>query len=520
MRAGDATTGRDVKLFSGGGTIDVNASRTVTLTGIISGEALLDGEGTYVNEGRLIKAGAGTLVLGGTDANTATGITEIQAGILRLEKTAGVNAIAGNVTVGNGGGALDILLLGASNQIADTSIITLVGSGSTAGIFRLAGQSETVGGLVSINGGGIIENESGAANTSTVAVNVDTGATLTFTGVMRNGDGVGTDGTLAFTKAGAGTQVLTGTSTYTGATTISGGSLQIGAGGTTGSISGSSAVSFSNGANLAINRSDAVTFANAMTGSGSFTQAGTGTTTLSSNTSTYTGTTEVNAGTLVVTNTSGSATGASTVWVNGATLAGTGIISGNTTVREGGQLTPGVAGVANGIGTLSFGGDLTLKRGTVSSAPLLTLQLGTASDSVFNDAAGISANSGNLAAYFATQLATYEAESGVHDRLNIGGTLHLEAGAIISVDNSLGYAPKFGDVFDLIDWNTLNTSAATSDRDWTTGLDLILPTLNGGLSYDLSLFNTSGIVVVVPEPGRMSLLLLAMGGLMMRRRRV
>lgn len=516
----DTTTARDVKILSGGGAIDVTASRTLTLTGILSGEALVAGEGIYVNEAKFTKAGTGTLTLAGSSANTLTGITEITAGILRLNKSTGVTAIAGNINLGNNAGGLDILQLDASEQIADTSILTLNGSGATAGIFRLAGQSETIGGLSSASSGmGIVENESGAANTATVAVNVATGATLTFTGVLRNGDGTGTDGTLAFTKSGSGTQILGGTNTYTGATTISGGSLQLGSGGTAGSISSTSGIALSNGANLTVNRSDALTLSQAVTGSGSFTQAGTGTTTLSSNASTYSGTTEVNAGTLVVTNTTGSSTGASTVWVNGATLAGTGIISGATTVREGGLLTPGTPGVANGIGKLTFGDDLTLKRSTLSSAPVLTMQLGTASDTVFNDASGISANLSNLATYFNSQLTTYESESGIHDRLTIGGTLHLEAGAVINVDNSLGYIPKFGDVFDLFDWSTLDVNASTSDRAWSANLDLLLPTLNAGLVYDLSLFSTNGLVVVVPEPGRASLLLLAAGGFMLRRRR-
>lgn len=516
----DVTTARDVLLMSGGGIIDVaNAARTVTLNGVISSEALLTGEGISLNSSVLTKEGAGTLTLGGTAANTSIGVTLINAGTLRLNKTAGVDAIAGNITLGNNSGGLDVLLLGASNQIKDTSVLTINGTTTNAGVFRLNGQSDTIGGLVSgAAGTGIVENESGAANTGTLDVSAASNTTYTFSGILRNGDGSGTDGTLAFTKSGDGTQILTGTNTYTGDTTVSDGTLQLGNGNTTGSISGISRVVLNGGA-LSVNRSNAYAMTNPMTGNGTFIQAGSGTTTLSSNISDYTGITEVRAGTLVVNNTSGSATGTSTVFVNGGTLAGNGIIAGATTVRESGRLTPGDASVNNGIGKLTFGNDLTLKRTASATIPLLTLQVGTINDAIFNDAAGISANMGNLAAYFTSQLATYENESGIHDRLTIGGTLHLEAGALIAVDNSLGRSFQFGDVLDLFDWANLDVNAANGDRSWSTDLDLLLPTLGSGLSYDYSLFAGSGIIVVVPEPGRMTLLMIAILGLLMRRRR-
>lgn len=516
----DATTARNILLLSGGGIIEVaSASRTLTLSGVISSETLLTGEGTYVGTSVLTKEGAGILELAGSSANTSTGTTVINAGILRLNKTAGVDAIAGNITLGNNASGLDILLLAASHQIKDTSIVTINGTAGNAGIFRLAGQSETIGGLSSTaTGTGMVENESGAANTGTLAVDTASGASYTFSGILRNGDGSGTDGTLAFTKKGAGTQILTGSSTYTGDTTVEAGVLQLGAGGTSGSIASASRVVLAGG-QLEISRSNDYAFGNEITGNGALVHSGTGTTTLSNGSSTYTGTTEINAGVVLATNSSGSATGASAVYVNGGVLGGTGIIGGATVVRENGRLAPGDPSVAGGIGALTFGGDLTLKRQASSTLPVLTLQLGTINDLVFNDAAGISANMGNLAAYFSSQLSTYEAETGTHDRLTVNGTLNLEAGAIIAVDNSLGYTPKFGDVFDLMDWNVLNTAAAAGDRNWIAGLDLQLPALNGGLFYDTSLFASSGIIVVTPEPGRVLLLAFAAALLVARRRR-
>lgn len=212
----DYTSAPTIALLGGGGT----GATTGTVT-------------TAVNtSGGLTKIGAGTFTLSGTTANTYTGVTSVQAGQLDLSKTAGLNAIAGDVTLGTGT-APAVLRLVNSDQMADTSVITFNGTGTNAGILRLNNRSEIVGGLASSGGAGFVENESGSASTSTLTVTVASG-TQSFSGVLRDGDGAGTDGTLAFTKSGAGTQVLSGVSTYTGATSITAGTLQISAGGATG----------------------------------------------------------------------------------------------------------------------------------------------------------------------------------------------------------------------------------------------------------------------------------------------
>jgi len=201
---------------------------------------------TAVNtSGGLTKSGAGTLTLSGATANTFTGISHVTAGQLALSKTAGVDAIAGPLTIGDGSASAVVRLIN-SDQIADNSVITFNGSGANAGILQLNNRNETLRGLSSTGGAGIVENESGSAATSTLTVNVASG-TQTFSGSLRNGDGIGTDGTLALTKTGAGTQVLSGANTYSGATTVSEGLLQISTGGTT----GTGAVMVQNGGTIA-----------------------------------------------------------------------------------------------------------------------------------------------------------------------------------------------------------------------------------------------------------------------------
>ncbi|CAK0749490.1 hypothetical protein WCLP8_2020001 [uncultured Gammaproteobacteria bacterium] len=97
-----------------------------------------------------------------------------------------------------------------------------------------------------------------------------------------------------------------------------------------------------------------------MSGAGAFTKEGTGTTTMSGDSSTYTGTTSVTAGTLSVTGTLGN--GTNTTAVNtGGTLSGTGTVYGRVTVAAGGTVhpgnSPGILTWANAPGS-SIAGDL------------------------------------------------------------------------------------------------------------------------------------------------------------------
>jgi len=201
----------------------------------------------------LVKAGPGTLVLSGTTANTYSGTTYVNEGEVQLNKTAGVNAIAGNVTVGDGAGT-DTLQLLASNQIADTSVVTVARSG----VFDLNGNNETIGGLTMEGGTGAgLGTVTTGAGTLTlagdVALNANAqslvsatitgnlslgGATRTFTIADNNqvtrdmdisaviSDGASSSG---LTKAGAGQLTLSGTNanTYSGMTTVNAGTLEL-----------------------------------------------------------------------------------------------------------------------------------------------------------------------------------------------------------------------------------------------------------------------------------------------------
>ena len=79
-------------------------------------------------------------------------------------------------------------------------------------------------------------------------------------------------------------------------------------------------------------------------------------------------------------------------------------------------------------------------------------------------------------------------------------------------------------MFNLFDWVLAMSGnfdvPAGATAGGTVG-DIDLPTLSGGLTWDVSALTSQGIIIVggVPEPGRMALLFFGLLGLCLRRRR-
>jgi autotransporter-associated beta strand protein len=105
-------TGSGGSVSLGANTLTTSANTTSTFSGTLGGTG-----------GGLTKSGSGTLELAGPSANTHTGTTTVSGGTLQLNKTAGVNAIAGAVSVGS----TATLLISESNQVADGAAVTLSG---------------------------------------------------------------------------------------------------------------------------------------------------------------------------------------------------------------------------------------------------------------------------------------------------------------------------------------------------------------------------------------------------------
>ena len=254
--------------------------------------------GIIAGAGPLVKDGTGTLVLSG--ANTYGLGTEIKHGKLQITNDNNLGAAGTPVTIGPSG-ELDI-----------------VGDLTTPRPFILDPNFEGL--FVAFN------------KTATLSGNIS--------------------GSNDFTKLGAGTLVLTGANSYTVKTTITDGTLQVTAGIIPSPAPLPTAV-VNNGA-LVFNQPIYGVYTFPITGSGTVTKIGSGILNLTG-TSHYTGNTLVEEGTLSV---NGMLTNTDVIVSFGATLAGTGSITGNVDVY--GTMSPG-----NSIGTMTINsGDYTAHTGS------------------------------------------------------------------------------------------------------------------------------------------------------------
>ncbi|WP_164483790.1 MULTISPECIES: autotransporter domain-containing protein [unclassified Polaromonas] len=343
--------------------------------------------------------GSGGLGGGGGGANTTGGAGGFGGGGGGSALSGGAGGFGGGgggsfgpsgTSAGSGG-------FGGANGSSATlpgSPIGRVGGGGGAGmggaIFVMAGGSLTFGSSTNtqISGnsvtGGAAGSGAGAGSAfgngiflqgSTAQLNLaPTSGTQTVTDVIADQTGsAGFGGSVAITKTGAGTTILSGDNKYSGGTTISAGTLQLGNGLASGSITGN----VNNNGTLAFNRNNTLTFSGLISGTGSVHQIGTGTTILSGN-NTYNGGTTIATGTLQLGN--GLASGSITGNVaNDGTLAFNrndsalnllGVISGSGSVRQ------------IGTGTTILSGDNSYTGGTTITAGTLQVGNGGTSGSI------------------------------------------------------------------------------------------------------------------------------------------
>ncbi|MEN3943581.1 autotransporter-associated beta strand repeat-containing protein [Prosthecobacter sp. SYSU 5D2] len=323
---------------------------------------------------------------------------------------------------------------------------------------------------------------------------------------------------------------------------------------------------------LTVNQAGDTTYGGQIHGSTHLVKSGEGDLALSSASSSYVGNTFINAGRLLLT---GDGAVNETPWIRMAAGTGLdvsgrtggsyefdgvisgggvgaqradntsrGIITGSLVVKDAvglasrsGRLAPGLSstsGLATAgdmIGHLQITQNLTLAAGTaILPVERLTLQLGgsTTTLAALGWAGGdVEAFLQGLATGTADQMGVLDGTFGdlsLHDYINVGGTLEFNQHGTIRVDLLTGYSPGDGAVFNLLDWNAVLNSgfdAGTGNRagGGYENTDLYLPTLGEGLFWNTSLFTTHGIIVVVPEPGRVLLLMAGLGGVFFRRRR-
>jgi fibronectin-binding autotransporter adhesin len=395
-----------------GGALDLTLTGAATLTGnrtlTVSNTALTTLSGPIGEDaaGRaLTKAGAGTLVLSGT--NTFSGGLSVAAG----ELAAGDNAAAGTGTLTFSGGSIraEAAARTLSNPVLLGANVTVNGSFDLT--FTNAIIENAAGRALTKNGSGTLRFTGANSYTGSTTVNDGTlelgniAGQNSISGPLIIGDGLGTD-TVRLAQSNQISDIqpvtlnaggvldlatFTAAETVTGLT-INGGSAQVGGGSlnaigstalviTAGSISGTIGGSFGLQGNLTTNASGTSSVISApldLTGAtrsffindgaalddliisspitnGGLIKLGAGRLKLSG-TSSYSGNTTINAGALLV---DGSVLNSSTTVNNGGLLGGTGTTS-TLTIANGGSLSPGAS-----VGTLTTG-NLTLNSSSIS----------------------------------------------------------------------------------------------------------------------------------------------------------
>lgn len=546
---------RGIQLLDGGGTLDLQGFNT-TYNGTISGA------------GDLIKNGTGTLTIG--NANTYNGVTTVNAGVFTVNNNQALGSTLGGTNVATAG----ILRLNTGITVTGETL-TINGSGNGQGNLQVQTGTATWAGDILIGNNsarigtgsasgilvidGVIRN--GAANSISYVGNGGGTVVLnranTYTGtsdIIRGTIRLGIDNALPTTTV---LNILTNTVVTETVSLDLNGHDQTLAGlkhGTVSQVDNSFVTnSLAGDANLAVltlNHTTNYTYAGRIEGNLALVKEGTGTLTLTNTynaivtadplttaptatQSTYTGKTTIRGGTLALSGT-GNLTG--TPWIqvdqgatfsitgrtggsytlNAQVLSGRGSVNGQLTVSGSSYLSPGdssgtLVNAGNGTGELTLA-DVTLTGGTPTLRALF--QLG-----------GTNSNLADLLSGDVTEFSTADS-GGLYDTLQVNGTLGLNAGSTLRVELQDGYVAQLGDVFNLLDWGTLNLDAdgTGGNAAWTLA-DLDLNAANAALGNGWFLatdqFVNHGILyVAIPEPSRVLLILLGAMAVFGRRRRI
>ena len=366
-----------------GGTIQLgNGGTTGTLTGPITdnGSLILNRSDSGLILSAVI-SGAGTLVQQGTGTSTLTaadtysGGTTVNAGILQIGNGGTTGMIATGATVASGAtlafDRTDSIVF--ANVVSGAGGLTQLGTGT----LRLSAIN-TYTGTTTIGAGTLQLGNNDTTGGIAAASNISIGTNGTFNFDWSNNQTVANliSGTGNLKQSGASVLTLTGANTFSGTTTIiAGGTIQLGNGGTTGTLAGPI---IDNG-ELMLNRSDAgQVLAGVISGSGTLVQSGTGTSILTA-ANAYSGGTTISAGTLQLGNAGISGSIVGNITDNGilqfnrtdAGLNVVGNISGIGSVVQNGTGTVTLSGtnIYSGVTTVSAG---TLQAGSTTALSVLS----------------------------------------------------------------------------------------------------------------------------------------------------
>ncbi len=448
------TVGSLIGSGSSGSTIDLgSATLTLTQTNATPQTFL----GVIQGSGGLTKAGSGigsSGILTLSAANTYTGDTNVNTGILVVGNASALGSTAGGTTVASGGrlsiisgvsvGAEPLTLNGGQLSIFNAS-----GTASWGGNITLSSDSTLIGGSTSL-------------------------ASLVIPGSI--------NGAAGLTLIGSGNVVLSGANTYGGSTTINGGTLRLNASNvipdssaltlaniasavfdlngfsdTIGTLSGGGAaggnISLGSGT-LTVSQGSDQTYAGVISGAGSLVKAGNNILTLSG-VNTYGGSTTIDVGTLRL--------GASNVIPDSSTL----------TLANLGSAAFDLNGFSDAINSLSggggAGGNVLLGSGT------LTVNQGNYAG-VISGAGGLTKLSSNILTLSGAN--TYTGATTIND-----GTLNLDATGSLSDSTALTLANVANAIFSTIFHNeTIGSLAGGGTTGGNVNLGATVLTAGGNNS--------------------------------------
>ena len=212
--------------YSSGTTIDDIDTDLVNGAVSIGSGGEFDLDGVVSGSSGLTVSGGGTLVLGGSAAETYTGTTTVDDGTLQLSDTGDV-AVPGDLVVGDGTDPATVQL-GASDQINDTAAVTVNAGGEllvegpinlTPSALTISGTGVNDAGVLVLDGNVNVQPSSSFLLDSDATIGVPIGSSQVQTPIDDNGDGYGV------TLVGGGTLSFTAWNMYSGTTDVTDGTL-------------------------------------------------------------------------------------------------------------------------------------------------------------------------------------------------------------------------------------------------------------------------------------------------------